>query len=75
LGSFAEQNLKVEVIAPADPSEPPKHERLDTLPRFTLRVIAMDEGHYAAFEAFLNEAGMIPSQNPVSKIAMDVTAQ
>lgn len=47
---------------------------VDTLPRFALRPRAMDEGRYAAFEAFLNEAGLIPSQNPVSKIAIDVTA-
>ncbi|MEL7184020.1 MAG: ABC transporter substrate-binding protein, partial [Pseudomonadota bacterium] len=48
---------------------------VDTLPRFALRPTAMDAGRYAAFEAFLNEAGLIPSQNPVSKIAIDVTAK
>lgn len=48
---------------------------VDTLPRFALRPTAMDEGRYAAFEAFLQEAGLIPSQNPVSKIAIDVTAK
>ncbi|MEM9583908.1 MAG: ABC transporter substrate-binding protein [Pseudomonadota bacterium] len=48
---------------------------VDTLPRFALRPTAMDEGRYAAFEAFLNAAGLIPSQNPVSTIAIDVTAQ
>jgi putative hydroxymethylpyrimidine transport system substrate-binding protein len=47
---------------------------VDTLPRFALRPTAMDEGRYATFEAFLYEAGLIPSQNPVSKIAVDVTA-
>lgn len=47
---------------------------VDTVPRFALRPTAMDQGRYAAFEAFLNEAGLIPSQNPVSKIAIDVTA-
>jgi putative hydroxymethylpyrimidine transport system substrate-binding protein len=47
---------------------------IDTLPRFALRPTAMDVGRYATFEAFLNEAGLIPSQNPVSKIAIDVTA-
>ncbi|MGJ8558375.1 MAG: ABC transporter substrate-binding protein, partial [Sulfitobacter geojensis] len=47
---------------------------VDTLPRFALRPTAMDEGRYAAFEAFLHEAGLIPSQNPVSQIAIDVTA-
>jgi len=46
----------------------------DTLPRFALRPTAMDEGRYAAFEAFLHEAGLIPSQNPVSRITIDVTA-
>ncbi|MEH6834758.1 MULTISPECIES: ABC transporter substrate-binding protein [Falsihalocynthiibacter] len=48
---------------------------VDTFPRFALRPTAMDVGRYAAFEAFLNEAGLIPSQNPVSKIAIDVTAK
>ena len=47
---------------------------VDTVPRFALRPTAMDEGRYATFEAFLHEAGLIPSQNPVSKIAIDVTA-
>ncbi|MFT6121452.1 MAG: putative hydroxymethylpyrimidine transport system substrate-binding protein [Yoonia sp.] len=47
---------------------------VDTLPRFALRPTAMDVGRYATFEAFLNEAGLIPSQNPVLKIAIDVTA-
>ena len=47
---------------------------IDTVPRFALRPTAMDQGRYAAFEAFLYEAGLIPSQNPVSKIAVDVTA-
>ncbi|MEC3862968.1 ABC transporter substrate-binding protein [Mesobacterium sp. TK19101] len=46
----------------------------DTLPRFALRPTAMDVGRYAAFEAFLHEAGLIPSINPVSDIAIDVTA-
>jgi putative hydroxymethylpyrimidine transport system substrate-binding protein len=47
----------------------------DTWPRFAKRPAAMDAGRYAAFEAFLNEAGLIPSQNPVEAIAIDVTAQ
>lgn len=46
----------------------------DTLPRFALRPAAMDAGRYAAFEAFLHEAGLIPDLNPVSEIAIDVTA-
>lgn len=48
---------------------------IDTLPRFALRPTAMDVGRYASFEAFLHDAGLIPSQNPVSDIAIDVTAQ
>lgn len=47
---------------------------VDTLPRFALRPAAVDIGRYAAFEAFLHEAGLIPSINPVSKITIDVTA-
>lgn len=47
----------------------------DTLPRFALRPAAMDVGRYAAFESFLFNAGLIPSQNNVSDIAIDVTAQ
>lgn len=46
----------------------------DTLPRFALRPTAMDHGRYARFEAFLHDADLIPSQNPVAKIAIDVTA-
>ncbi len=48
---------------------------VDTIPRFALRPTAMDVGRYATFEAFLHEAGLIPSQNPVSQIAIDVTAK
>lgn len=48
---------------------------VDTLPRFALRPTAMDVGRYATFEAFLHTAGLIPSINPVSDIAIDVTAQ
>lgn len=48
---------------------------VDTFPRFALRPTAMDEGRYARFEAFLHQAGLIPSQNPVSKIAIDLTAR
>lgn len=47
----------------------------DTLPRFALRPTAMDVGRYAAFEAFLKEAELVPSINPVSDIAIDVTAK
>jgi putative hydroxymethylpyrimidine transport system substrate-binding protein len=47
----------------------------DTLPRFALRPAAMDEGRYAAFEAFLFKAGLIPSQNDVGNITIDITAK
>ena len=48
---------------------------VDTLPRFALRPAALDAGRYARFEAFLKDAGLIPSLNPVSEIAIDATAQ
>lgn len=47
----------------------------DTLPRFALRPAALDTGRYAAFEAFLHEAGLIPSINAVFDIAIDVSTQ
>ncbi len=47
----------------------------DTLPRFALRPAALDAGRYAAFESFLNEAGLTPNVNAVSRIAIDVTAE
>ena len=46
---------------------------VDTLPRFALRPFAFDAGRYSKFEAFLNEKGLIPGINPVSKIAIDVS--
>nr|WP_321249933.1 ABC transporter substrate-binding protein [uncultured Ruegeria sp.] len=48
---------------------------VDTLPRFALRPAGFDAGRYTRFEAFLKESGMIDSINPVSTIAIDVTAQ
>ncbi|SDX38095.1 putative hydroxymethylpyrimidine transport system substrate-binding protein [Ruegeria halocynthiae] len=48
---------------------------VDTLPRFALRPAGLDAGRYARFEAFLKDSGMITSLNPVSNIAIDVTAQ
>ncbi|WP_170525561.1 ABC transporter substrate-binding protein [Ruegeria arenilitoris] len=48
---------------------------VDTLPRFALRPAGFDAGRYARFEAFLKDAGMIDSINPVSDITIDVTAQ
>ena len=48
---------------------------VDTLPRFALRPAGFDAGRYARFERFLKDSGMIDSLNPVSDIAIDVTAQ
>ena len=47
---------------------------VDTLPRFAMRPAAVDAGRYKRFEAFLKDAGLIPSLNPVSKLIVDVTA-
>lgn len=47
---------------------------IDTYPRFASRPAAMDYGRYAHFERFMAEAGLVPSQNPVSMLAIDVTA-
>lgn len=46
----------------------------DTLARFALRPAALDVGRYARFEAFLAEAGLIPGENPVARIALQVAA-
>ena len=48
---------------------------VDTLPRFAMRPAAVDAGRYKRFEAFLKDAGLIPSVNPVSKLVIDVTAE
>lgn len=48
---------------------------VDTLPRFALRPAALDHGRYAAFEAFLNEAGLLDSTRPVSELAVDLSAK
>jgi putative hydroxymethylpyrimidine transport system substrate-binding protein len=45
----------------------------DTLPRFALRPAALDAGRYVRFEKFMKDAGMIPSINPIEKIAIDIT--
>ena len=45
---------------------------VDTLPRFALRPAALDVGRYARFEAFLVKAGLVPSENPVTRIALEV---
>jgi putative hydroxymethylpyrimidine transport system substrate-binding protein len=47
----------------------------DTYPRFATRPAAMDAGRYAAFEAYLQEFGLIDATLPVADIAIDVTAQ
>ncbi len=48
---------------------------VDTLPRFALRPAGFDHGRYARFEAFLQDQGLVPSLNPVSRISVDVTAE
>ncbi len=47
---------------------------VDTLPRFALRPAALDVGRYARFEEYLKAADLVDSINPVSEIAIDVTA-
>ena len=47
----------------------------DTIPHFALRPEALDEGRYARFETFLNEAGLIEGTRPVSALAIDPGAQ
>ncbi len=47
----------------------------DTLPRFALRPAAFDHGRYARFEAFLAKQGLVETVSPVSKLAVDVTAE
>lgn len=48
---------------------------IDTMARFALRPVAMDEGRYERFEDFLHEAGLIPAPKPVSEIAIDLSAE
>jgi len=48
---------------------------VDTIPRFALRPAAFDAGRYERMEAFLKASGLIKSINPVSTIAVDVTAK
>jgi len=48
---------------------------VDTIPRFALRPSALDHGRYTRFEAFLKDAGLIESVHPVSKIAVDLSAE
>ncbi len=47
----------------------------DTISRFALRPAAFDEGRYQRFEEYFFAAGMIPSVNDASLLAVDVTAK
>ena len=47
----------------------------DTIPRFALRPAALDKGRYKRFETFLKKAGLVPSINAVSQMAIDVTSE
>ncbi|MDP5219411.1 ABC transporter substrate-binding protein [Ruegeria sp. 2205SS24-7] len=47
----------------------------DTLTRFALRPAGLDAGRYIRFEEFLKDKGLTDSVNPVSDMAIDVTAQ
>lgn len=47
---------------------------LDTIPRFALRPAAFDHGRYEAFQKFMIDAKLIKEEQPISKIAIDVTA-
>lgn len=47
---------------------------LDTIPRFALRPAALDRGRYAAFEAFLVEAGLLEAPRPVGELAVELGA-
>ncbi|MEM0921706.1 MAG: ABC transporter substrate-binding protein [Pseudomonadota bacterium] len=48
---------------------------VDTWPRFSLSPAALDHGRYERFEVFMEQAGLIPSINPVSAMAIDLGAQ
>ena len=47
----------------------------DTVPRFALRPEALDQGRYARFEAFLDDAGLVEGTRPVADLAVDLGAQ
>jgi putative hydroxymethylpyrimidine transport system substrate-binding protein len=47
----------------------------DTWPRLALTPAGLDSGRYAAFEAFLRDAGLIEGTRPVSALAVDLGAQ
>ncbi|SFO91624.1 ABC transporter substrate-binding protein [Tranquillimonas alkanivorans] len=48
---------------------------VDTIPRFALRPEALDEGRYARFEQFLNDAGLVEGTRPVDALAVDLGEQ
>jgi len=48
---------------------------VDTISRFALRPAALSADRYNRMEAFLKDAGLIKTINPLSKIAIDVTAK
>lgn len=48
---------------------------LDTIPRFALRPAAYDAGRYQAFQSFLLNAKLIKEEQPISKLAVDVSAK
>lgn len=48
---------------------------LDTIPRFALRPAAFDAGRYQAFQSFLMKSGLIKEEQPISKLAIDVSAK
>jgi len=47
----------------------------DTWPRLALTPSGLDAGRYAAFEAFLHDAGLIDTIRPVGDLAVDLGAQ
>ncbi|WP_299362009.1 ABC transporter substrate-binding protein [uncultured Paracoccus sp.] len=47
----------------------------DTFGRFATSPAALDHGRYARFEAFLQEAGMVPEILPVDELAIDPGAE
>ena len=43
----------------------------DTFGRFAISPAALDHGRYQRFEAFLHEAGLVPEELPVARLALD----
>lgn len=48
---------------------------LDTIPRFALRPAAFDAGRYQAFQSFLMKSSLIKEEQPITKLAIDVSAK